>query len=248
MRIDLLTSGSKGNSCLVRDGKTTILIDCGSTKKYLMDEFRNVDVKVNDIQGVLITHAHTDHVSQLKHFAHLPVYSFCSLDAFKLADYRRITPGTIFTIGTFTIRVIRLSHDSPNTIGFVIYNDLHKLVYITDTGYIPNNEHAYLKDANYYILESNHDIGMLMASSRPMYLKQRILGDSGHLCNELASKYLLSFIGERTKYVILAHISDECNTIDRALDVFNDELSRNKHPFNGIVKAMPQRTRYSIVD
>ena len=248
MRIDVLTSGSKGNSCLVRDGKTTILIDCGSTKKYLMDELKKAGIQIDDIQGVLITHAHTDHVSQLKHFSHLPIYSYCELNKVELDQHRIVKPGTIFTIGTFTIRVIRLSHDSPNTVGFVIYNDEHKLVYITDTGFIPNSEHAYLKDADYYIFESNHDISMLLDSNRPMYLKQRILGDSGHMCNEDATKYLMSFMGPHTRYVVLAHISDECNSPEKAYEIFMDALQNSAQSKHIRVCAMPQRTSYTIKD
>ena len=79
MRIDLLCSGSKGNSCLIRHEDTQLLIDCGSTKKYLMESFKKVGACVDDTNGVLISHAHSDHVSQLKHFKHLDVYSYCDL-------------------------------------------------------------------------------------------------------------------------------------------------------------------------
>lgn len=246
MVIDLLTSGSKGNSCLIRDDSTQILIDCGSTKKHLMQELKNVQANLDDIQGVLITHAHVDHVSQLKHFSHLPVYSYCDLSNFILMNHTIVKPGEVFTIGSFTIRVIRLSHDSPNTVGYVISNDKEKIVYITDTGYIPNQEHPYLKNADYYIFESNHDMNMLMSSNRPMYLKQRILGDCGHLCNEDATHYLMNFIGPNTKHVVLAHISDECNTPEIAQNVFINMLKQVMWPYQITIKAMPQRTRYSI--
>ena len=136
MRIDLLCSGSKGNSCLIRHEDTQLLIDCGSTKKYLMESFKKVGACVDDTNGVLISHAHSDHVSQLKHFKHLDVYSYCDLkDAL---DKHDVVPNQKLIIKDLSIQFLGLSHDSPHTIGFVVESDKEKLVYVTDTGYVPN--------------------------------------------------------------------------------------------------------------
>ena len=134
MQVDLLCSGSKGNSCLIRTKNSSLLIDCGSTKKYLMNALGSVNQRVDDLNALLVTHAHTDHVSQLKHFRHLPVYSYCDLK--DLDNHRIVRPLQEFDINEFHIQVISLSHDSPNTVGYVIYADGKKLVYVTDTGVV----------------------------------------------------------------------------------------------------------------
>ena len=228
MRIDLLCSGSKGNSCLIRHQNTQLLIDCGSTKKYLMESFKKVNAKVDDTNGVLISHAHSDHVSQLKHFNHLDVYSYCDLkDAL---DKHDVIPNQKLIINDLSIQFLGLSHDSPHTIGFVVESDSEKLVYVTDTGYVPNQ-----------IFESNHDVNRLMQTKRPMFLKQRILSDSGHLNNEDSSLNLTSLINAKTKNIVLAHLSEEANTQDLALDTFSDVLLRKDlHPQGIDVRAAKQ--------
>ena len=134
MQVDLLCSGSKGNSCLIRTKNSSLLIDCGSTKKYLMNALGSVNQRVDDLNALLVTHAHTDHVSQLKHFRHLPVYSYCDLK--DLDNHRIVRPLQEFDVNEFHIQVISLSHDSPNTVVYVIYADGKKLVYVTDTGVV----------------------------------------------------------------------------------------------------------------
>ncbi len=239
MRIDLLCSGSKGNSCLIRHNNSSILIDCGSTKKYLMNSFEKVGARVDDLNGVLVTHAHTDHVSQLKHFKNYGVYSYCELkDAL---NKNNITPTQNFDIQNFHIQVLGLSHDAPNTIGFVIECDGKKLVYVTDTGYIPNQIKPQIENADYYIFESNHDINTLLHTNRPMFLKQRILSDSGHLNNEDSSINLLNVINSNTRRIILAHLSEEANTPDLALNTFHDvTLKKDIHLQNVDVLAAKQ--------
>ncbi len=225
MRIDVLCSGSKGNSCLVRDGKTQLLIDCGSTKKYLKKSFDDLQVNVDDCQGVLITHEHSDHIKQIKMVQHLPVYSYCDLD---VENHHQVSPLEEFDIGSFHVQAIGLSHDAPNTIGFVIQSQQEKLVYITDTGYIPNHEKEFLTNADYYVFESNHDPDLLMKTSRPMYVKRRILGDSGHLNNEDASYLLSQFVNERTKNIALAHLSQEANVHQLALDTLEERFKKEQ--------------------
>ena len=224
MRIDLLCSGSKGNSCLIRHEDTQLLIDCGSTKKYLMESFKKVGACVDDTNGVLISHAHSDHVSQLKHFKHLDVYSYCDLkDAL---DKHDVVPNQKLIIKDLSIQFLGLSHDSPHTIGFVVESDKEKLVYVTDTGYVPNQIKPYIANADHYIFESNHDIEMLMQTNRPVYIKQRIINDSGHLNNEDSARVLSEVIGERTREIVQAHISQEGNTRAQAYGVLEAELSR----------------------
>ena len=195
---------------------------------------------------MLVTHSHKDHISQLKHFEHLPIYSYCDLD---VQDHRCIKPLDRFIIGDMQITVIGLSHDAPNTVGYVIEDGCQKLVYITDTGYLPNHEKAYLENADHYIFESNHDMEMLMHTARPMFVKQRILSDSGHLSNEDASHNITSLINTKTKNIVLAHLSQEANVPELALDVLNDTfLKKDLRSSNIRIQAAPQFGIVSIED
>ena len=248
MRADLLCSGSKGNSCLVTSGQTRLLIDCGSTKRYLSQALADAGCRVEDISAVLITHSHSDHVSQLKMVKDLPLYSCCDLK--EGSRHVRILPGDRFILGPFRISVIGLSHDAPGgTIGYVIEDDESKLVYITDTGFIPNAAKPLLEGADAYVFESNHDVAMLLGTSRPMYLKQRILSDSGHLNNEDSARCLSEIVTGNTKHVILAHLSEEANTPELALSAFHDGFSRRGLDDAGIdVRCGSQKIITSLED
>lgn len=246
MRVDLLCSGSKGNSCLVRTDSTSILIDCGSTKRYLMDALSRVQQDPSSLDSLLITHTHKDHVSQLSRFESVPVYSYCELDH---DQWHLVRPLDCFVLKDLRITVIGLSHDAPKTVGFVIEDQKEKLVYITDTGYLPNHEKVYLENADHYIFESNHDLGMLMKTSRPMFVKQRILSDSGHLSNEDSSMNLTSLINDHTKTILLAHISQEANDPERALDVLKNTFLKKDMPYRGLrIEAARQFSITSILN
>ncbi|MBP3851739.1 MAG: MBL fold metallo-hydrolase [Erysipelotrichaceae bacterium] len=232
MRVDLLCSGSKGNCCIIRHKDTQLMIDCGSTKKYLTQAFMQAGVKKKDLDAVLITHTHKDHVAQLKHFRDLPIYSYCDLE--DCSQHRIVRPLSQFDVKDLHIRVIGLSHDAPKTVGYVLETSEEKLVYITDTGYIPNHEKKYMENADYYIFESNHDVATLMKTRRPMFVKQRILGDSGHLNNEDASSCLTGLINTNTKKIVLAHLSEEANNPEMALDVLQNTFLKRDLPYTGI--------------
>lgn len=246
MRVDVLCSGSKGNSCLVTSGEARLLIDCGSTKRYLTQALAEVGVSVNDISAVLITHSHSDHVSQLKLVSDLPVYSCCSLK--EKTRQVKILPGDRFLVGPFRISVIGLSHDAPGgCVGYVIEDGTSKLVYVTDTGFVPNAAKELLADADAYVFESNHDVAMLMGTSRPMYLKQRILSDSGHLNNLDSAHCLSQIVTGRTKHVILAHLSEEANTPELALEAFHEGFARRGLDDSGLdVRCGKQKIITSI--
>lgn len=221
MRIDMLASGSKGNCCVVRDGTTCILIDCGTTKKYLFSSLEKVGVNREEIDALLITHDHSDHISQIRHFSDLPIYSpvdIPDIDSFP------VLPMKAFTIETLRITPLALSHDALHTTGYVFENGMEKMVYITDTGYVSSKYYSLLTGAQYIVLESNHDVDILMHTRRPQYVKSRIIGDTGHLCNEDCAEVLDKIVTEKTKTVFLAHISQEGNKRELALQVTCNRL------------------------
>lgn len=223
MKFALLASGSKGNCCIIKDENSAIIIDCGSTKKYLTQCFSKLQYDVNSTDALFVTHTHSDHISQLKMFEEVTTYARCPLDT---SHYHCLKPFSKTQINTLSVQEIPLSHDSNICSGYVICNASHKLVYITDTGYIKEEYLDYLKNADYYIFESNHDVEQLMRTRRPMYVKQRILGDEGHLCNEDSAQLLAQLVGEKTKEIVLAHISEEGNTKEKALYALENALAK----------------------
>ena len=229
MKFYLLASGSKGNSFLLQDEHLNILVDCGSTKKYLSASLESIGFDKKDLDAVFITHTHTDHISQIKMFKDYPIYSPVEIDKI---DTIRVESEVPIQIEHVTVKPIALSHDAENTTGYVFETWNEKLVYITDTGYIKDKYIPLLTGADYIILESNHDVEMLMKTGRPYYVKQRIASDSGHLCNEDAAHILDKIITEKTKMVILAHISHEANTREKALEVASETLLKHKGNLN----------------
>lgn len=221
MKFALLASGSKGNCCIVTHKNTNIVIDCGTTKKYLMSCFDQLSYDYKHSDALLITHTHTDHISQLNMFDGVPTYATSFV---KSNQYRPIVEYESFFLRDVLVTAISLSHDCERTVGYILEADGEKLVYVTDTGYVKDEAKAYLKNANYYIFESNHDMQMLMETNRPMYIKQRILGDSGHLCNEDSARVLSEIIGDQTTEIVLAHLSEEGNSAKQALSILKAQL------------------------
>jgi len=222
MKYYSIASGSKGNCFVVQSNKTTLVIDCGSTKKHLTRNFHNIDVKYEQVDALLITHGHSDHIGQIKMFWDIPTYSPIEIeDKPKLV---RIRPYQPFIIQGVRVLPIALSHDSGLTVGYIIDDGLEKLVYITDTGYIRDSELPILKGADYYILESNHDPDLLMQTRRPFGIKTRILSDNGHLSNHDSAEILSKVVTLQTKEIVLAHLSAEANTHDLAYQTVYNKL------------------------
>ena len=224
MEYAMIASGSKGNCFVMRDGTTSLMIDCGTTKKYLMASFDRLGFSRDEIDALLITHDHSDHVSQIRHFRDLSIYSPVELPDI---DTFHVQPLKPFVLETLKITPLALSHDALNTTGYVIESGTEKLVYVTDTGYLNQRYLPFLKGADHIIMESNHDVGMLMRTARPQYLKARIYSDQGHLCNEDCASILNEIITEKTESVVLAHISQEANTREKALEVTVSYLREN---------------------
>lgn len=224
MKYALLASGSKGNCCVIEHHNTQIVIDCGSTKRYLTQSFEQLELDYKTSDAILITHTHQDHVAQIKMFNDIPTYATQEIVTDNLFH---IEPFEKINCKDFSITVLPMSHDCENTVGYVMECDEGKMVYITDTGYIKNEVKPFIQNADYYVFESNHDIEMLMGTNRPVYIKQRIINDNGHLCNDDAANILSEVIGENTKEIVLAHISQEGNTRQMAYDTMKQTLQRH---------------------
>ncbi len=223
MKILQIASGSKGNSTFIELQNNKILIDCGITKKRIEAALSLNGYNLSDIDSILLTHEHIDHVSSLqaminstKAIIYLTRGTYEGLrnylkGALDLDRVHFIKEYEEFYLNNTKIIPIETFHDALEPVGFKIEDNDSSLVYITDTGYVHNESFKYLSDADAYIFEANHDPDLLLQSSRPYRLKMRIIGDSGHLSNEDSAYLIANLVGPKTKYVMWAHISEECN-------------------------------------
>jgi phosphoribosyl 1,2-cyclic phosphodiesterase len=218
MKIIVVQSGSKGNATLVIDQGRVLLIDMGTTLKVVKEALAKENMNLMNINAMLLTHEHVDHTYGIRYLPPLPIY--CTKETLALPNIEEIEPYKTFKIEHFEITPVSTSHDVKNPVGFIIQNKKEKLVYLTDSGKISTKTLNRLKNANYYVIESNHDVEMLINSNRPWFLKKRILSDKGHLSNEQSATYMSKCVGENTKQIILAHLSEECNDPNVALKTY----------------------------
>lgn len=219
MKFCILASGSKGNCTYVEIKNKKFLIDVGINFLNLSKKLNDINVRPEEIEGIFITHSHIDHINGLSTMlkkVNPKIYiSEKTKKELKFEINNCYLIDELITFDDFNIKPIKLSHDVAECLGY-IFDD--KMVYITDTGYINNKYYDDLTNKTAYIIESNHDVDMLMESNRPYFLKMRILGDEGHISNKDCGYYLSKFIGEDTKHIVLAHLSENNNTKEKALD------------------------------
>ena len=240
MKVTVLSSGSKGNCTYIETNNHKILIDIGTSSLYVEKQLKNIGIEPNEIDIVLITHSHVDHIGGLKVFC--KKYNPCVYISKKIQnelnfELSNVNDSEIVDID-IRIESIKLSHDVSEVRGYIINEDDSSIVYITDTGYISEKVFEDIRNKNIYIFESNHDVEMLMNNPKyPHHTKIRILSDKGHLSNKDSSYYLSKLIGDKTKTIILAHISEQNNTEELALNTLKETLERKNVPFDNIVIA-----------
>ena len=248
MEAIILGSGSKGNSTLLITNTKKILIDVGFSYPRIKMILEKYNLTLKDIDFILVTHEHKDHINGLasvvkhsKKQVYIPTKMYKVINKIVDKDFITTIDDDIFQIDDLKIRFLRTSHDALYPVGFLI-EDTVSLLYMTDTGYISKNNLKYMKNKNIYIIESNHDPKMLMDGPYPYVLKQRVISDTGHLSNEMTGKYLHDLIGDNTKIVILAHLSETNNMEDLAIKTVSD-LIDNKIK----VKAARQNEDMKVV-
>lgn len=220
-------SGSEGNCLLISGAKFHILVDAGISYKRIVTSLAALGLVMDDIDAILITHEHSDHICGLatlvKHHA-IPIYtSFATARqlAYRIAGIepllRGLTSDAVFYVSDARITVFPTSHDANDSIDFRIDGDGGSIGILTDTGYVTDEAGSTLLGVDLLVLESNHDVEWLKSGPYPYSLKQRILGDCGHLSNDAAAQfaYLMGCAG--TRQIVLAHLSRENNTPERAL-------------------------------
>lgn len=232
MKIAVLASGSKGNCTYVETLKTKSLIDAGMTNLYIETKLKSLGINPDDIENIFITHDHVDHVSALKVFVkrhNVKVFLTQKLydelsKTINFTNYE-ILEGKVYLSDTI-VTYFKTSHDAVDSVGYVFESDGKDFVYVTDTGYINNKYFDLLKNRCAYVFESNHDVTRLMENPNyPYNTKQRILSDKGHLSNKDSAYYLSNFVGNKTKTIILAHLSEQNNTKELALEEMSKRIS-----------------------
>jgi phosphoribosyl 1,2-cyclic phosphodiesterase len=241
MKVEVLSSGSKGNTTYIETKNAKILIDLGNTCKYVKEKLAKIEVDPSEIDAILITHTHVDHINGLKVFEkryNTKVFMAPKMqpDLAFIENYEIIEDNYI-KFKDLEINIIKTSHDAEDSRGYIINNEGNSIVYITDTGYINHKYFEILKNRNVYILESNHDVDLLNNGPYPFNLRQRILGDKGHLSNYDCAKYLSEFIGDNTKCIVLAHLSEENNTKELAYNTLKERLNENDQKVDKIIVA-----------
>ncbi len=231
-----LISGSSGNCSLISHKNTNILVDCGMSGKRLELLLDQLSLKGSDLDAILVTHEHIDHISGIGVVSrryNLPVFAteqtHYTMNVGKIADenIRCIEPDRPFEVGNVGINAFSIPHDAAAPVGYNLYCDNKKYSVATDIGIMTNELFDSISGSDSVILEANHDVEMLKNGSYPKSLKSRILSNLGHMSNDLSAKCALALANRGTKNIMLSHLSDENNTPQLAFDTVAKKLSEN---------------------
>lgn len=231
-----LASGSKGNSIFLGTNQTKILIDAGLSGKAIIAKLAEINVDISEIDAILISHEHIDHIQGLKVLANrLGIPVLANAETAKgivetLGDcpkFKIFSTGETFEFGDLEIHPFSVQHDTLDPVAFTIKTGNLKLGFCTDLGFVTTLVVNQLRECDYLYVEANHQISMVHSSARPMVYKQRVLGRTGHLSNEACGQLLTQVYHDDLKHVHLAHLSSECNTPEVALQVIRDILGQH---------------------
>ena len=231
-----LASGSSGNSLLVTDGRTHVLVDAGISCRRICTGLKELGVEPTELAGVLITHEHSDHISGLTTLTkqlRLPVYASPGTGRKRWSRrgcveelLRPVAPGEGFSIGGLAIESFPTSHDAAESVGYALSAGGRKAAVVTDLGYVTEAVLRGIRGADLLVAEANHDVEWVQSGPYPYHLKARILGDRGHLSNEAGAELAWTAVEGGARTVVLAHLSHENNTPDRAHEVVRGVLER----------------------
>ena len=222
-----LASGSSGNALVASHGAGHLLVDAGISCRRITLSLQSCELTPGDLSAILITHTHTDHISGLQTLlkrTDCPVLA--SERACRELEYRlagigdRLEPLPFcrpLEVAGFSVTAIPTAHDAPGSCGFRLDTEDGGVGILTDTGYVTGEAAEILPGVDLAVLECNHDVETLRSGPYPYYLKQRILGMNGHLCNEDAARFAVTLARAGASELILAHLSRENNTPAMAL-------------------------------
>ncbi len=247
MQFGTIASGSSGNCLYVGGGGSHVLIDAGISGRRIFDGLNQFGVSPEQIDGILITHEHIDHIAGLgvvmrKVGCHVyatektirEILSAHALGAMPADLFTAIEPDHPFVVGGLEIEPFRMSHDAKDPVSYVVKSGKQQIGMVTDLGIYDQYTVAHLQNSHVLYIEANHDIHMLQAGSYPYYLKRRILSEKGHLCNEMAGQLIKELMHDQLKKVVLGHLSKENNYPELALATVRQETGL----FNGAQFSM----------
>lgn len=235
LRVSVLASGSTGNITYIESDKVKLLVDCGFSGKKAVELLQQIDRRPEDLNAILVTHEHSDHIKGVGIMARkyeLDVYANqntwnameSKLGKLKLDQKHHFDLDHTMTIGDIDVSSFGVSHDAVDPQFYTFQKNDKRFVMLTDTGYVSDKMREYVKNADAYLFESNHDLSMLRMGRYPWSLKQRIIGDKGHLSNEDGALALAEIVGDRTKRVYLGHLSKENNVKEIAYSTVEEIL------------------------
>ena len=255
-----LFSGSSGNSSFIQTDTTKILIDCGESAKKIVNSLLDIGINIENINAILITHEHIDHVKSLGTLSkkyNIPIYTNIeTLNAIPVQRNKIIDDNinifdfsNDFFIGDLKIHPFPIPHDAANPCGFNIYHNNKKISIATDIGHITPEIITNLERSTFLLLESNYDPNILKCSQYPYHLKERISGPYGHLSNTVAGQTISHLLNTGLKTVMLGHLSKENNFPELAYKTVMEEIIYNNNPINSINLSVATRfSRSQIID
>lgn len=219
MRLVPLYSGSKGNSTYIEHQDTRILVDAGVSTKKITEALKNIEVDLAKIDAILVTHEHSDHiksVAMISNKYNIPIFSTSrTWEAMELnvrqENKRVIIKNQRFFIKDIEVKAFNIPHDATDPVAFSFFAGDKKMTVATDIGHITKDVLENLENNEVLLIESNYDESMLRAGKYPFFLKERILGDFGHLSNNTSAKLIEYLAKQGTKNFILGHLSEENN-------------------------------------
>ena len=239
-----IASGSSGNCIYAGSENAAVLIDVGLSGKRIEAGLNSIDRKTAEIDGILITHEHSDHIKGLgvvarKH--HIPIYAtggtlqairgMVNLGKIDEGLFHEIVPDERFMIKDLEIQPFSISHDAADPVAYRVNHGKQSVGVITDLGEYTDYTVEHLQNLDAVLMEANHDIHMLQVGSYPYYLKRRILGERGHLSNENAGRLLCEILHDGMKSVFLGHLSQENNFAELAFETVCQEVTMGDNPY-----------------
>ncbi len=245
MRLCSIASGSSGNCIYVGSKATHLLVDVGISGKRTECGLNSLGVAARDLDGILITHEHADHISGLGVMARkygIPIYATggtikaiqaCkSVGAIDSNLFYEVKEDVKLVIKDLTINPMKISHDAAQPVAYRIAHGKKKVGICTDLGVYNDYTVECLRGMDALLLEANHDVNMLQVGPYPYYLKQRILGERGHLSNENSGRLLSRILHDKLQTIILGHLSHENNLPQLAYEAVRMEITLGDNPYN----------------
>ena len=245
MRMTSIASGSSGNCIYVGSDNTHILIDTGIPYKRIEAGLHDIGLKGQDINGILVTHEHSDHVCGLGVIARkLGVPMFASEKTVEFLKnsktlgkvdpslYQVIRADEDFMLGDLVIKPFANTHDAVQPLGYRVENGQRSVAVCTDLGNYSQYTVNHLQGLDAILLESNHDIRMLQVGPYPYALKQRVMGDYGHLSNEACGRLLCEILHDKMQHIMLGHLSKENNLPELAYESVRLEITMGDNPYD----------------